>query len=117
MTDALRRTLRTGLQVLVGLAAALPLLVHTTGLPSTLPGLGTALAVAAAVTRLMASPLVDQLLPGWLKAAPAKASLPPIGPGPAATVSLVAETAQAAQPIQPVSPAVPPTTPAGGASA
>jgi hypothetical protein len=117
MTDALRRTLRTGLQVVLGLAAGLPELVHTADLPSTLPGLGIALAVAAAVTRLMASPVVDSLLPGWLKAAPAKASLPPIGPGPSATVSLVAETAQAVQPIQPVSPPVPPTTPDGGASA
>jgi hypothetical protein len=78
MSDALRRTLRTGLQVVLGLAAGLPLLVHTAGLPDTLPGLGVALAVAAAITRLMASPVVDGLLPGWLRTAPARQSLPAI---------------------------------------
>jgi hypothetical protein len=68
MSDASRRTVRTVVQLLLGLAAGLPLLVHTAGLPDTLPGLGTVLAVAAAVTRLMALPAVDALLPGWLRA-------------------------------------------------
>ncbi|MGE7432746.1 hypothetical protein [Kitasatospora sp. NPDC001175] len=80
MSDASRRTARTVLQVVLGLAAGLPLLVHDAGLPSALPGLGAALAVATAVTRLMASPEVDALLPSWLRTAPAKAPLPPIVP-------------------------------------
>jgi hypothetical protein len=67
MSEAFRRTVRTVLQVLLGVAAGLPLLVHTAGLPATLPGLGVVLAVAAAVTRLMALPLVEQLLPSWLR--------------------------------------------------
>jgi hypothetical protein len=80
MSDAARRTIRTVVQVVIGLAIALPELVHTAGLPDTLPGLGTALAVSAVIARLMASPIVDQLLPGWLKSAPAKAPLPPLDP-------------------------------------
>ncbi|WP_035799839.1 hypothetical protein [Kitasatospora mediocidica] len=67
MTDSTRRTVRTALQTLLGLLAALPLLVSTSGLPATLPGLGVALAVAAAVTRVMALPTVEQLLPAWLR--------------------------------------------------
>lgn len=67
MTDALRRTARTVVQVALGLAAGLPLLVHTAGLPDTLPGLGTALTVAAAVTRVMALPAVEGRLPTWLR--------------------------------------------------
>ena len=83
MTDAFRRTARTVLQVVLGLAAGLPALVHTAGLPSALPGLGIALAVAAAVTRVMALPLVDQLLPSWLRTQPTVTtvvtSVPPVG--------------------------------------
>ncbi|WP_441251208.1 hypothetical protein [Kitasatospora sp. McL0602] len=87
MSDASRRTARTVLATVLALAAGLPLLVHTAGLPETLPGVGTVLAVAAAATRLMALPLVDQLLPGWLRTAPAKAELPPLTPpAPAADV-------------------------------
>jgi len=67
MTDATRRTIRTAVQVLLGLAAGLPLLVDTAGLPATLPGVGTALAVAAAVTRVMALPTVESWLPAWLR--------------------------------------------------
>ena len=67
MSDATRRTVRTIVQLLLGLAAGLPLLVNTAGLPATLPGLGTALAVAAAVTRVMALPMVENWLPAWLR--------------------------------------------------
>ena len=67
MTGANRRTIRTAVQVLLGLAAGLPLLVDTAGLPATLPGVGTALAVAAAVTRVMALPTVESWLPAWLR--------------------------------------------------
>lgn len=84
MSDASRRTARTAFQLLLGLAAGLPLLVHTAGLPDTLPGLSTVLAVAAAATRVMALPQVDRWLPSWLKMAPAKAPLP--SPTPAAPV-------------------------------
>jgi hypothetical protein len=70
MSDASRRTVRTALALVVGIAAGLPLLVHTAGIPNTVPGLSTVLAVAAAVTRLLASPVVDQLLPSWLRMAP-----------------------------------------------
>lgn len=91
MTDAFRRTARTVLQLVLGLAAGLPALVHTAGLPSALPGLGVALAVAAAITRVMALPVVDQLLPSWLRTQPAVTtvvtSAPAPGPaGPGSTV-------------------------------
>lgn len=67
MSIATKHTIRTGLQFLVGLAAALPLLVHASGIPATAPGVGLGLAVAATVTRIMAIPGVQQLLPGWLR--------------------------------------------------
>lgn len=71
MTDARRRTARTVFAFVISAAASAPLLVHTAGLPDTLPGLGTGLAVCAAVTRLMALPVVEGWLPSWLKKAPA----------------------------------------------
>lgn len=87
MTDAFRRTVRTVLQVALGLAAGAPLLVSTAGLPAALPGLGTVLAVAAAVTRLMALPLVNRWLPTWVQATypvttVAPAPLTAVLPGP-----------------------------------
>lgn len=57
-----RRTVRTVLQIVAALAASVPLLVQASGLPSALPGVGVALAVGAAVTRLMAVPVVDDLV-------------------------------------------------------
>lgn len=70
MTDSARRTLRTTVQTLLGVLAAIPLLVDAGDLPSTLPGVGVLLGVATVVTRVMANPAVDRLLPGWLRAKP-----------------------------------------------
>ncbi|MFI1520656.1 hypothetical protein [Kitasatospora cineracea] len=70
MKDSTRRLFRTGFAVVAGGAAAMPLLVHTAGLPDTLPGLGVVLAVSGAVTRLLALPVVDGWLPSWLKKTP-----------------------------------------------
>jgi hypothetical protein len=78
MSDSARRTARTILAVVLALAAGLPLLVRTAGLPDTLPGLGTVLAVAAAITRVMALPQVDAWMPGWLKMAPPKVTAPQV---------------------------------------
>jgi hypothetical protein len=82
MSDSARRTARTVFAVVLALAAGLPLLVRTAGLPDTLPGLGTVLAVAAAITRLMALPGVDAWLPSWLKMAPPQAPAPPVSVAP-----------------------------------
>lgn len=68
MSDAARRTARSVLQFVLGLAAALPLIVDASGVPDTLPGLGLGLGVAAGLTRVMALPAVDRLLPSWLRA-------------------------------------------------
>ena len=57
------------MQDAVSLAAALPLIVQASGVPETTAGVGVGLAVAAAVTRVMALPAVDRLLPGWLRMA------------------------------------------------
>ncbi|MFJ8474188.1 hypothetical protein [Kitasatospora sp. NPDC094011] len=87
MSDSARRTARTALAVVLALATGLPLLVHTAGLPETLPGLGTVLAAAAAFTRIMALPQVNAWLPSWLKMAPPKLPLPdpaPVAPVPPA---------------------------------
>ena len=67
MKDSTRRTTRTVFAGVVGAAAAMPLLVHTAGIPDTLPGVGTLLTVSAAVTRLLALPVVNSWLPSWLR--------------------------------------------------
>jgi hypothetical protein len=67
MKDTTKRTLRTSVQFVVGLAAALPFIVDTSGIPETAPGVGIGLAAAATLTRVMAVPAVQRLLPGWLR--------------------------------------------------
>ncbi|AUG87095.1 hypothetical protein PBI_NESBITT_23 [Streptomyces phage Nesbitt] len=67
MTDNQRRTARTVFQTAVTLAAAVPALVEASGLAQTSGAVVIALAVSGAVTRIMALPVVDQLLPGWLR--------------------------------------------------
>lgn len=46
---------------------ALPLLLSAAGLTEATPGVATALVVSAAITKLMALPAVDKLLPKWLR--------------------------------------------------
>ncbi|MFD5874083.1 hypothetical protein [Streptomyces sp. NPDC060322] len=70
MTDASRRTLRTVVQTVLALTAGLPLIIDAAGIPQTAAGVGLALAVAGGVTRVMALPVVENLLPGWLRSAP-----------------------------------------------
>jgi ABC-type phosphate transport system permease subunit len=78
MSDAARRTARTVLQNILALAAGLPLIIDAADLPAATPGIGVSLAVAGALTRIMALPVIDRILPSWLRAAPAKAPLPPV---------------------------------------
>lgn len=70
MTDAARRTLRTIVQTVIGLAAATPLIIDAAGIPRTAAGVGVALAVAAGLTRVMALDAVQKLLPKWLRITP-----------------------------------------------
>ncbi|MFI9613196.1 hypothetical protein ACIHCM_16235 [Streptomyces sp. NPDC052023] len=67
MSEAAKRTLRTVLQTTVGLCVLLPTLVDAAGLPGTLPGVAGALAAAGVITRAMAVPAVQALLPSWLR--------------------------------------------------
>ncbi|MFI9153766.1 hypothetical protein [Streptomyces sp. NPDC053367] len=67
MSEAAKRTLRTVLQTAVALCVLLPTVVTAAGVPATLPWIAGALAVAAAVTRVMAVPAVQALLPAWLR--------------------------------------------------
>lgn len=67
LTDSTRRTLRTVFQAVVGLAASMPALVAASGLPETSGAVALTVAVSAAVTRVMAVPAVDALLPSWLR--------------------------------------------------
>lgn len=61
--DEVRRTLRTIVAVTVAVAAAVPVLVEVGVIdPARAPWLATVVALAAAVTRLMADPRVDRLL-------------------------------------------------------
>jgi hypothetical protein len=70
--DSTRRTLRTAFAVLGALAAGAPVLVHEAGLdPDAWPWLATVLAVAAVITRVMASQMVEDFLARfvpWLSA-------------------------------------------------
>jgi hypothetical protein len=62
MTDSTRRVIRTTVEVLIALAAALPVLVAEAGLDvARWPWLAVVLAVAAAITRIMASPVTERL--------------------------------------------------------
>ena len=67
MSEAAKRTLRTVLQTAVGLCVLLPTVVDAAGIPDTLPWVAGALAVAAGVTRVMALPAVQNVLPSWLR--------------------------------------------------
>lgn len=70
MTDASRRTLRTVVQTVLALAAGLPLIIDAAGIPQSAAGVGLAVAVAGGVTRVMALPVVEAVLPAWLRAEP-----------------------------------------------
>lgn len=61
-----RATVRTAFQLVVGLAAMLPLLVEAAGLEETAPVLAGVLAVSAAVTRIMALPAVEAFLEAFV---------------------------------------------------
>ncbi|WP_432134210.1 MULTISPECIES: hypothetical protein [unclassified Streptomyces] len=67
MSEAAKRTLRTVVQTAVGLCVLLPTVVDAAGFPETLPWAAAALTAAAAVTRVMALPGVQALLPSWLR--------------------------------------------------
>ncbi|MFB7112988.1 hypothetical protein [Streptomyces sp. NPDC056190] len=67
MSEAAKRTLRTVLQTAVGLCVLLPTVVDTAGVRQTLPWAAGALTVTAALTRAMAVPGVQALLPAWLR--------------------------------------------------
>jgi hypothetical protein len=67
MKDSTRRTIRTVVQTGLSAAGALPLIVQASGVPQTTAGVGVLLAVAAGLTRVMALPAVDSLLPAWLR--------------------------------------------------
>ncbi|MFD3679909.1 hypothetical protein [Streptomyces sp. NPDC058613] len=67
MSDASKRTLRTLVQTAVALAVLLPAVIDASGLPASLPWVAGALAAAGALTRVMALPGVQAVLPGWLR--------------------------------------------------
>ncbi|GAA3374266.1 hypothetical protein GCM10020367_37480 [Streptomyces sannanensis] len=73
MSEAAKRTARTVLQSAVGIAVVLPAITDAAGLPATLPWVAGALAVAGALTRVMAIPAVQNLLPPWLRTSPGAA--------------------------------------------
>lgn len=62
MTDATKRTIRTALQTLVGVAVALPFIVDASGIDEALPWVAGSLAVAGGLARVMALPSVQALL-------------------------------------------------------
>lgn len=69
-----RTTIRTAFQVLIGLAAVMPIIIATLGLPAAGGIVGVVLAVSAGITRVMAIPAVNEFLEShlpWLAAMPA----------------------------------------------
>ncbi|MDH2387642.1 hypothetical protein QCN29_02325 [Streptomyces sp. HNM0663] len=68
MSQPARRTVRTVTQTVLGLAAGLPLIIDAASIPQTAAGVGLALAITGGITRVMALPVVDNLLPQWLRA-------------------------------------------------
>lgn len=74
-----KATVRTVFAAVVALAAMLPLLVQASGLDETLGPVGGALAIAGAITRVMALPSVDDFLARFL---PCLAADPPPRPTP-----------------------------------
>lgn len=75
-----RATTRTALAVVIALAAMLPALVDAAGIDQAWPPAAAALAIAAAITRVMALPAVEGFLERfvpWLAAEPN----PPSEPG------------------------------------
>ncbi|MBD0743815.1 hypothetical protein [Streptomyces sp. CBMA152] len=69
-SQSTRRTIRTLFQTALSLAAALPLIIDASGIPQTTAGVAVALAIADGLTLIMALPVVENLLPGWLSTAP-----------------------------------------------
>lgn len=67
MKTSTKRTVRTLVQTTVGVAVALPGIVAASGVPASLPWVGVALAVAGGLTRVMALPSVQGLMPSWLR--------------------------------------------------
>lgn len=67
MSDAAKRTVRTVFQTAAAIAVLLPAIVDASGVPGTLPWVAGALAVAGGLTRVMAVPGVQALLPRWLR--------------------------------------------------
>lgn len=79
-----RASIRTAFAVIVALAAMLPLLVDASGLDQTLRPVAGALAIATAITRVMALPAVNAFLATflpWLAAAPANGQEPTLRKG------------------------------------
>lgn len=67
MTDETKRLVRTAFQVVISLAVAAPFIVDAMGVKPTVPIVAAILAVSLGITRVMAVPAVERLLPGWLR--------------------------------------------------
>ena len=82
MSDATRRTIRTAFAALLAVAAAVPVLLEQTGLKADQwPWLAAIVGFCAAITRVINTPVVEDLLrqlAPWLAANPAVAPAGPI---------------------------------------
>ncbi len=67
MSDERKRMLRTAFQVVLSLAIAAPLIVDAIGVSSSVPIVAVILSASLALTRAMALPVVEKILPRWLK--------------------------------------------------
>lgn len=62
MSASVKRTIRTIVQTGIAMAAGLPLIIQASGADARAGGVVLALAVSGAVTRIMALPVVEQML-------------------------------------------------------
>lgn len=72
LAHPVRTTVRTVVQVLVGLAAVLPFVYEDLGISGSAGLAAVVLGVAAAVTRIMAIPAVNTLLDRYLALGPGR---------------------------------------------
>lgn len=73
------RTIRTILQTAFGVAAGLPLILAASGIPATAAGIAVVLAVAGGFTRVMALPVVENLLDRFGLGFVTPPETPPVG--------------------------------------
>lgn len=78
MSLDLKRSIRTAIQTGLAIALALPAILQAAGFAESFPWVAGAVAFSAGLARVMALPVVQQLLPSWLRTLPEPGSTPEV---------------------------------------